>query len=167
MHFLPLSITITITTNESWNTETQNRSKVHSIFHAGWGVAGGYPPGFLMRVPINDDTRGVGQAFWIRSCLTKLEGHRTVRRWWLGLVGLNFGPISKLGKSFWWISKSRIRVIFVSRSLAFFSVFFGRGISESRICRFFFPFGLQESNYWEFMRVPGYSLSNWASKLRK
>ena len=43
-------------------------------------------------------------------------------------VGLNFGPVSKPRKSFWWISKSRVRVTFASRSLEFFfSVFFADG----------------------------------------
>ena len=69
-------------------------------------------------------------------------------------VGLNFGPVSKPRKSFWWISKSRVRVTFASRSLEFFFFsLFCRRVSESRICRFFFPFGLQESNFWEFTRV--------------
>ena len=211
MHFLPLSITIMITTNESWNTETQNRSKstnrgIEMAAQAGWEFAGGYPPGFFIRVPINDDTRGGGRPRCPcvgRHRTSWLVGNSRGRWQWpvrpsllnpilsdkvgrspyssalvtrsrqLALrtrrknVGLNFGPISKPRKSFWWISKSRVRVIFVSQSLEFFSVFFCRGVSESRICHFFFPFGLQESNYWEFTRVHRYSLSNWASRLRK
>ena len=197
MHFLPLSITITITTNESWNTETQNRSKSTNRgieMAAQSTLFSMQAEGSLVDTPqgssleclsswLGGNSRGrwqwpvrpsllnpilsdkVGRSPYSSALVTRSRqlALRTRRK----NVGLNFGPISKPGKSFWWISKSRIRVIFVSRSLEFFSVFFGRGVSESRICHFFFPFGLQEWNYWEFMRVPGYSLSNWASKLRK
>ena len=33
------------------------------------------------------------------------------------------------------------------------SFFFGQWVSESQICRFFFLFGLQKSNYSEFMGI--------------
>ena len=53
-----------------------------------------------------------------------------------------FSPISKSRKRYWWVSKSRFRVIFPSWSLNFFA-----DVSqESRICRFFLnPFGLHKS----------------------
>ena len=46
----------------------------------------------------------------------------------------NFGPVSKSWKRFWWVSKSRFRVIFASR-----------------ICLLFFLYGLKGSNFSEFM----------------
>ena len=49
-------------------------------------------------------------------------------------VSENFGPVSKSWKPFWWVSKSRFRVIFASR-----------------ICLLFFLYGLKESNFSEFM----------------
>lgn len=58
--------------------------------------------------------------------------------------------ILRIQKCFRWFSKSRARVIFVSESLKFF---FCQWVSESQICRFFCLFGLQKSNYSEFMGI--------------
>ena len=70
-----------------------------------------------------------------------IEEYRMVpRKTW---VSKNFGPMSKSGKRFLWVSKSRFRVIFASWVFDFFY----QRISESRICRFLFPFDLQESKF--------------------
>ena len=69
-----------------------------------------------------------------------IEEYRMVpRKTW---VSENFGPMSKSRKHF---------CVLGSR------VFFNQRISGSWICRFLFPFGLQES---KFFRDHGYSLSN-------
>ena len=83
-------------------------------------------------------------------------------------VRLNFGPISKPRKSFWWISKSRVRVIFASRSLEFFFQYFlptGFGVLDLSFFLSVWSSGV------EFLRVHEsscrYRLSNWVSILRK
>ena len=70
-----------------------------------------------------------------------IEEYRMVpRKTW---VSENFGPMAKSGKRFLW-SQSLVFERFLGLG---FSIFFYQRISESRICRFLFPFDLQESKF--------------------